>query len=58
MEVFIQIDAGDGRLNSSLKDVPWLWGVEEYPGLGSLVLACYEGYRQAKAAALKKVSRP
>ena len=42
----------------SLRDIPWFWGVDDYPGLGQIVFACYAAYLEANTAAVKMLNAP
>ena len=52
--MFANLQDSEGRLQDSLRNVPWLWGIEDYPGLGAIVFACFSAYSEANAKALRR----
>ena len=45
-------------MTCSFRDVPYLWGVDEYPGLGQIVFACFAAFSEANAKAIRMLKAP
>jgi hypothetical protein len=54
----IRIHDGDGRRTDPLTDVPWIWGIEDYPGLNLVIWACSEAFQEARNAAWRRAFPP
>jgi hypothetical protein len=50
----LQIHDGDGKRTDPLTDVPWIWGIEEFPGLNTIVWACVTAFQEARNNAYRR----
>jgi len=50
----MQIHDGKGRRVDPLRDVAWIWGIDDYPGLNRVIMACYNAYQEAHYNAYRR----